>query len=441
MNPNATRVVVTGISMTSPLGTDLMSAYGGWLRHEAQFTAPEQPNLSHSSINYVGRCADPQLSLLPNRKVSKILRRKDLLGLVTAHAAVKDAQLPLDHYASERAAIFVGASSTQVGDSASYYPLVKACFDLPSGQFDSQMFGARMHELVNPLVVLQILMNNCLCYSSIDLAFRGANNNIMDFHTSGLRALEEGYFALRDGRCDVALVAGLAGQVEPFHLAEGWQAGLLAETRGLSLESAQRLVRPFSRSARGTIMSEGACTFVLERADLAEARGARIFAEVLGAATRHDGQQLTHIRAQTDANIPAPGLIAAMLGACREAEMEWSHVDTLVSHADGSVLTDRVTLASYATLLRQQGSLPTIAAYKNIFGDLCEASGLVAAALAIAGLNEGAMPGLPSYELHPMAKDLPIPQDKTIAAGRTSMISARHVFGSSSAVLLGKWAH
>src|SRR5690606_5604592 len=145
----------------------------------------------------------------------KTLSSKDLTGLVTILDAAQAAGVA-GAINPDRVGLFVGAGSNQLGDLTPYFLLVKNCVNHSQSDFDSSAFGAQLLDTVNPMVVMQSLLNTSLCFGARSVDARGANGNYMDFEVSGLRAIGEGYRCLVEGRADCVIAGGVAPTLEPF---------------------------------------------------------------------------------------------------------------------------------------------------------------------------------------------------------------------------------
>jgi 3-oxoacyl-[acyl-carrier-protein] synthase II len=257
------KVVVTGLGIASPAGYTLEENYNAWRSGRNCFTEITRFNTFGSSVVYAGDCAAPDVKKLPDRKIQKILRRKDIISLLCTIDAANNAGIKKGSIDPERFGMYVGAGSTQIGDLTPYFTLVAECANLEDGTFDSAKFGAKLMDLVNPLVVLQTLMNNALCFGTMTLDIRGVNSNFMDFHVAGLRAIGEAYRSIAYDRADAVIAGGVAGPVEPFQLAEGIHSGYLAKTKDLKIPVSE-VVRPWDQNRMGAVLSEGSAYLVLE---------------------------------------------------------------------------------------------------------------------------------------------------------------------------------
>jgi 3-oxoacyl-[acyl-carrier-protein] synthase II len=425
-------IVITGVGMTCPLGNNSDKVYESWLEGQHNFSPIKNFNVENTPVQYAGHCLDPDTKALPDRKVQKILRRKDLLSLLTTIRAAQDADIKNAHLDPDRMGMYVGTSATQIGDLTPYFTLVAQCADLKQGTFDSDKFGQDMLNLVNPLVVLQTLMNNALCFGTMTLDLRGVNANFMDFQVSGLRAIGEAFLSIRDGRADLAIAGGVAGPVEPFQLAEGVQVKYLAHTLGLKRPISE-VIRPWDKDRMGTILSEGTAYVVLEEKQNALKRGAKIYASIKGFGLAHDGHLSLFSKK------PALGLELALQQCIAQAGVSEDNIAAIIGHGNGSHLYDWNELRTYERVFKARKSPIWITSPYASLGDLCEASGPCSTILGIDCFQRGVLPATANH------MDFEEPLKNTIIARKPReldrpylLITSRNFFGLGCALLLGK---
>lgn len=376
------RVVVTGVGVASPAGFDVQDTYTAVWDGRPCFTPITRFDTSGSSVRFAGNCPEPDQKRLPDRKVQKILRRKDVISLLTCLATRDHAALAKDQVNPERFGMYVGAGSTQIGDLTPYFTLVAECADMEHGSFDSARFGHELMRLVNPLVVLQTLMNNALCFGAMTLDIRGVNANFMDFQAAGLRAVGEGFQAIAYDRADIVLAGGVAGPVEPFQLAEGLHSGYLARTSDMGSAGVNDVVMPYDQARSGAILSEGSAFVMLEEETHARKRGAPILACIEGFGLATDG--LFDFMSETASS----GLMRAMA----VAKADPSDLGFVMGHGNGSLHADRAEARAYAEHLGARAKDIPVCSPKAIIGDMCEASGVVGLVLAIEAIRRQDVP-------------------------------------------------
>jgi 3-oxoacyl-[acyl-carrier-protein] synthase II len=425
------KVVITGIGIASPAGYTLQENYDVWRTGRNCFSEITRFNTVGSSVLYSGDCPAPDAKKLPDRKVQKILRRKDIISLLCTIDTAASAGIVKGSIDPERFGMYVGAGSTQIGDLTPYFTLVAECADLDTGTFDSARFGAKLMELVNPLVVLQTLMNNALCFGTMTLDIRGVNNNFMDFHVAGLRAVGEGFRSIATGRADAVIAGGVAGPVEPFQLAEGIHSGYLAKTKDLNIPVSE-VVRPWDKNRMGSVLSEGSAYVVLEEEKHAAARGAKILARVEGYHLASDGS--FDFTSQSDAT----GLARSMKGALSQAGLQQTDLGFLVGHGNGSRYADGAEAKCYAEFFGDfAGKLPLVS-NKSPLGDMCEAGGVVGTILAIESMDKGEVPPTFNFkEGDAYSQQLSIKAEPQKIRNKKALITSRNFVGLSASLVIG----
>ena len=382
---DARKVVVTGSALATPAGYTVAENSRVWREGVHTFSEITRFNTKGSSVRFAGECPPPDVKKLPDRKVQKILRRKDVISLLTTLDAAASAGIQKGMIDPERFGMYVGAGSTQIGDLTPYFTLVAQCADLHTGSFDSALFGAKLMDLVNPLVVLQTLMNNGLCFGTMTLDIRGVNSNFMDFQVAGLRAVGEAFRSIAEGRADVVIAGGISGPVEPFQLAEGVHSGYLARTRELTLPLGE-VVKPYDRDRVGAILSEGSAYLVLEDEAHAVRRGATILGRIEGYHLASDGS--FDFGGKQD----SPGLGRTIEGALVDAGRTKGDLGFLVGHGNGSLHADGVEAKAYASYFGNAAKTLPMMSPKAVLGDMCEAGGVLALILALETLATGDLP-------------------------------------------------
>lgn len=431
MTRHPTRVAITGMAISSTLGDTLEANIEGVFGGKPRFAEITQHSMKGASVRFAGEVPRLDVARLPDRKVQKIIRRKDVISLITTinaadHAGIRQG-VTVD---PERFGMYVGPGSTQIGDLTPYFPLVQSCADLDQGTFDSKRFGEELLGLVNPLVVLQNLMNNALCFGSLALDARGVNANFMDFHVSGLRAVGEAFRSLRAGRCDIAMAGGVSAPVEPFQMAEGVQAGYLARTCDEGVDPGA-VVRPWDASRRGTIMGEGAVWFVMESEDHVTRRGGRVLGWVDGYGHASDGH-FDFLREKE-----SPGLERACRLALAESGVRGEDLGCIVGHGSGVGAMDLAEAVSYGRVFGDRAATLPIASPKPVVGEMTEAAGSLGVALAVESLRRGEV--FPTVNFERLGDGMPrlaVSASSQRCAGTTAMVTARSFFGVAAALVV-----
>lgn len=423
----ARQVVITGAGLATPAGYTVAENVAAWRTGRACFREISLFKWQNTTVRHAGECPNPDVKKLPDRKVQKILRRKDVISLLTILETAKEAGVVKGTLKPERVGMYVGASSMQVFDGDAYAPLIEMAVDKTNWTLDSAMFGEKL-EVVNPLVLLQTLMNNSLCFGAMTLDFRGVNANFMDFQVAGLKAVGEAFRSIATGRADAVLAGGLSTPVEPSQVAEWVQLGHLART--IDLESAATVVRPFDKGRSGTILSEGSAYLFLEEEEHAKKRGAKILGRVHGFGMSSDGA------INFNDFHKAPGLVRSLKLACGEANRRPSDLGMIVGHANGSRYGDDAEASAYVDYLG--GAQVPVTSPKGLIGDLCEAGGVVGTILALDALAQGTVPGTGNFAVGDgAAAKLALSDKEQPLARKVAAVTARNFLGLSAALVVG----
>jgi 3-oxoacyl-[acyl-carrier-protein] synthase II len=426
----ARQVVITGASIASPAGFSLAENYAAWRERRPNFVEITRFNTAGSSVRYAGECPEPDVKKLPDRKVQKILRRKDIISLLTTLGCAEAAGIKKGEVDPERFGMYVGASCTQIGDLTPYFTLVAECAEMTNGRFDSERFGRDLMTLVNPLVVLQTLMNNGLCFGTMTLDIRGVNANYMDFQVAGLRAVGEAFRSIATDRADVVIAGGIAGPVEPFQLAEGIRSGYLARTSELSV-APEDVVRPYDVARHGAVLSEGSAYVMLEEEGHALRRGATILGRVDGFSLANDGT-LDPVSV-----CPSRGLVRSLAGALSEAGMGRGDLGFTVGHGNGSLYADAAEARSYLEFAGD-GALP-ITSPKAVLGDMAEAGGVVGLILALETFQKNEVPPTFNFKTgDEYSSRLAIRDEPQACRHRRAVVTSRNFLGLCGAVVVSE---
>ncbi|HVO25444.1 MAG TPA: beta-ketoacyl synthase N-terminal-like domain-containing protein [Candidatus Margulisiibacteriota bacterium] len=423
MGADATRVTITGAGAICGAGKD-PDAIWEVVRAGRSAIAPiRQWEAAGVPLPPAGEVADLDArELVADRKVHKVLRRTDLLGLYAAGKAIEDASLvayraTLDPVAaatySDRTAVFVGSGGGTYQSQYDFFPLLTAV------QGDLRAFGGALNATINPMWLLRTLPNNVLCHIGIRYGFKGANACVTHHSVSGTLAIAEAAAALRAGEAERAVAVGHDAPIEPQTILYYQRLGLLAADA----------IRPFDGARSGSLLGEGAAAVVLETAAAAAARGAKVLGEFLGSACTAEAEGLLAIRADGD------GLARAITLALDDAGLQPADVGMIVAHGNGTRASDAVEAAVIQRLFGR--TPPPVTAFKWAFGHLLAASGVVDAVLALMALRRGIVPGIATLcHRDPEFGGLPVSAGPQLPRSNVALVISRGFAGTTVVLLV-----
>jgi 3-oxoacyl-[acyl-carrier-protein] synthase II len=365
---NGRRVVVTGMGAVTPIGNDVATFWTNLVAGKSGVRRIEAFDPSRICSQVAGEVRDFDPSGVLDRKEQRRNDRFTQFALVTAAEALRDAGLPehLEGALAERTGSIIG---TGFGGSIT----------IADGL---QTFAERGPDRVSPFFVPMAIANLAAGQISIILGTKGPGFATVSACASGGHALGEAAETIRRGDADVMLAGGAEAPV-----AEAWTAAFCA-MRALSTrnDDPETASRPFDMGRDGFVMAEGAAVLVLEALDHAEARGARIHAELVGYGASMDASHIT---------LPSPGgegAARAMRRAIEKAGLEPSDVAYVNAHATSTPEGDSAELQAIRSVLGDHTPRAAISANKSMLGHTLGAAGAIEAVATVKTITDGCAP-------------------------------------------------
>jgi 3-oxoacyl-[acyl-carrier-protein] synthase II len=362
---NATRpdaVVVTGLGAFTPVGGDVASTWEGLLAGRSGVrTLPEWA--SELPVTFAASAAVEPTDVL-ERAESRKLDRTQQHALIAAREAWADAGSP--DVDPERLGVSI---ATGIGGALTLL-----------GQWDIlRESGPRK---VSPHTIPMLMPNGPAAVVGLELTARAGVHTPVSACASGAEAVAQGLQMIRSGRADVVVVGGTEACIHPLPLAA------FASMRALSKRNDDPAAasRPWDVARDGFVFGEGAAVLVLEKADRAEARGARIYAEVAGAGITADGHHIAQ---------PEPegrGATRAMRAALADAGATADDVVHVNAHATSTPQGDTAEAIAIRAVLGDAVDNVSVTSTKSMTGHLLGAAGAVESLACVLALNERIIP-------------------------------------------------
>jgi 3-oxoacyl-[acyl-carrier-protein] synthase I len=361
-------------------------------------------------------------ALVDDRKLHKLIRRTDLMGLYAAGGALTSAGFlahreTLDETQTaaynDRTGVFVGSGAGNFSNQYDYFQL------MTDAKGDLFTFGRELSNTVNPMWLLRTLSNNVLGHIGIKYALKGANACITNHSVGGILAVIEGTEALRTGEAERAVAVGHDAPIEPQMVIYYHRLGLLASEELL----------PFDSRRDGSLFGEGAGALFLETEDSAASRNAPVLGEILGGGHACEAQGLIAIRDDGD------GVARAITQALDDAGIAAADVGMIVAHGNGVWASDMSEAIAISTVFG--ANPPPVTAFKWAIGHLIAAAGILETTVALASLKRGVVPGIATLS-HRDADFDEVPVSKTAQEPRSNvaLIICRGFAGTDAALLV-----
>jgi 3-oxoacyl-[acyl-carrier-protein] synthase II len=401
------RVVVTGIGPVTPVGTGVEEFWTGLTTGRNGIGPIERFDPSDLPVRLCGDVRDFDPTLWMDAKEIRRTDRFVHYSIAAAKLAWQDAGTP--EIPSERAAIVF---STGIGGIETLLRQHSVLLEKGPGR-------------VSPFMVPALMANAAAGHIAMIFGFTGPNFCTVSACASGAHAVGEGFRIVRDGLADLALVGGAEAATLPLTVAAFAQ--MTALTKNADPETASR---PFDAARDGFVLSEGACALVIERADRAEARGARVYAEIAGYGASDDAFHIT---------APDPkgtGAAIAIRRALEDAGEEPSVVDYVNAHGTSTQLNDAgETAALKAALGDEVAHRVAVSSTKSMTGHMLGAAGAVEAAASVLAIQRGVIPPTIHYETPDPDCDLDYVPNEARVAEVNFAISDSFGFGGQNAVV------
>ncbi|MGW7539202.1 beta-ketoacyl-[acyl-carrier-protein] synthase family protein [Amycolatopsis sp. NPDC054798] len=362
-------VVITGMGATTPLGGDVASTWDGLLAGRSGIRTIEADWAAELDlpVRIAAQLAVEPTDILP-RVQARRLDRCEQVALIAARQAWADAGFAeqTDEHTDvepERLGVSIG---TGVGGPVTLLT-------------QNDLLHQQGLRKVSPLTVPMLMPNGPAAHVGIDLKARAGVHSPASACASGAEGIANGFEMIRSGRADVVVAGGSEACIHPITVA-GFAQARTVSTRNDDPAAASR---PFDVSRDGFVLGEGSGVVVLERADRAKARGARIYAKLAGYGLTSDAYHIT-------GNHPEGiGQIAAMRAAMAMAGLSPSDVGHVNAHATSTVVGD---IGEAAAIRSAVGEHPVVTAPKGALGHLVGGAGAVEGIATILALYEGIVP-------------------------------------------------
>jgi 3-oxoacyl-[acyl-carrier-protein] synthase II len=419
------RVVVTGIGLLTPLGWGVEESWKNILAGKSgagRITAFDPTGYGCEVACEVPRVdgrggGGPDIpgSFDPDKVMSaKDRRRVDdfiLYAIAAADEAVKDAGwTPEDQEELERTGVMIGSG-------------IGGLSTIADTTLELQAKGPRR---VSPFFIPSALINLASGQVSIRYGFKGPNHSVVTACATGAHAIGDAARLIKYGDADVMIAGGAEAVICPLAIA-GFVACRAMNTS--SNDAPEKASRPYDKDRDGFVMGEGAGIVVLEEYDHAKARGAKIYAEVVGYALSGDAYHITAPSEDGD------GGFRAMKQALKDAKLQPSDVDYVNAHGT-STMADGIELGAVARLMGDHAKSVTMSSTKSMTGHLLGAAGAIEAIFSILAIRDQIAPPTINLDNPDVATEMDLVPNKAKPMKIDVAMSNSFGFGGTNASVI-----
>ena len=415
------RVVITGLGMVTPLACGVEATWARLIAGQSGAGPITRFDASHLATTYA--CEVPRgdgsdgtfnpdewMEPKDQRKVDDFI----LYGVAAAVQAVRDAGwMPQDEESRCRTGVMIGSGIGGLSSIAETAVLIKE----------------RGPRRVSPFFIPGALINLISGQVSIRFGFKGPNHAVVTACSTGAHAIGDAARLIQWGDADVMVAGGAESPISEIGIA-GFNACKALSTK--RADDPTKASRPYDADRDGFVMGEGAGVVVLEALEHAQARGARIYAEVLGYGMSGDAHHITAPAEDGD------GAFRSMSAALTRAGLVAADVDYINAHGT-STMADTIELAAVERLLGDAAGSATMSSTKSATGHLLGAAGAIEAIFCVLALRDQVAP--PTINLDNPAVQPKLDLAPHVARKRRIDVALSNSFGfggTNASLVLGK---
>ena len=365
------RVVVTGVGAVTPLGNDVETTWKGILAGKSGVGPLTRVNADEYPAKVAGEVKDFDPEVFMERKDARKMDRFTQFAVASAIMAVKDANLTINEENSHRVGVWIGSG---IGGMETF-----------EQQFE--IFQKRGYKRVSPFFVPMLIPDMATGQVSITLGARGFNSCTVTACATGTNSIGDAFKVIQRGDADVMVSGGAEAPITRMSV-----AGFCANTALSTNPDPQTASRPFDKNRDGFVIGEGAGIVVLEELEHAKARGAKIYAEIVGYGATGDAYHIT---------APAPGGeggARAMKMAIDDAGLTPADIDYINAHGTSTDYNDKFETLAVKEVFGEYAYKTAMSSTKSMTGHLLGAAGGIEAIFTVLAMKDSMLPPTINYE-------------------------------------------
>lgn len=360
------RVVVTGLGSITSIGHTVDEFWASLMAGKSGIDRVTQFDVTDYACQIGAEVRNWDAAQYMDPKEARRNDRYTHFGFCAARQAVKDAGLDMTKEDGDRVGVIVGSG---IGGMNTYETQLRTLFEK----------GPRK---VSPFTIPSLIGNICSGMIAIDLGARGPNFGIVSACATGTHSIGEAFHCIRRGEADVMISGGTEASITPFAYA-GFCSMKAMSTRN---DDPHHACRPFDVQRDGFVMGEGSGILILESLEHAQARGARIYCEVLGYSATCDAFHIT--QPDTDGR----GLVLAMSRALGYSGIKPEEIDYINAHGTSTPYNDKFETLAIKKVFGEHARKLAVSSTKSMTGHLLGAAGGIESVACVKALEKQMLP-------------------------------------------------
>lgn len=404
------RVVITGLGCVSPVGNTVQETWDAIIAGKSGAGPITNFDASRHKTRFACEVKNFDAAGLLGAKEVRRMDRFTQFAVAATLEAVADANLTITDENRDRMGVLIGTGIGGIGTIAE----------------QTKIYLEKGPERVSPFLVPMMLADNAAGSVAIRLGVRGPNGAYVTACATGSNAVGEGADVIRRGAADVMIIGGAEASIVGIAMA-GLNVMTALSTNNDNMLGASR---PFDKNRDGFVMGEGAGILILESLEYAQARGAKILAEVTGYGNTDDAY---HLSAPAE---NGAGAALAMKVALEDAGLTPEDIGYINAHGTSTPLNDKSETAAIKTTFGEQAYKIPISSTKSMTGHVLGASGAIEAVLCVKVLQHDLLPATINYETPDPDCDLDYVPNTPRKARPNHIMSNSFGFGGHNASII-----
>lgn len=405
------RVVVTGLGAITPIGNNVNETWQSIIKGICGIDYITLYDTFEMKVKVAGEVKDFKPEQFLDKKAARKMDRFTQFGLVAAKEAFQDAKLDIEAIDSTRFGVVVSSGIGGLGTIEKEH--TKAL--------------SKGHDRVSPFYVPMVISNLAAGNIAIELGAKGMCTCPVTACAGGTNAIGDAFRSIRDGYQEVIICGGTEASITPLGVGGFTSMKALGESNDPTRASI-----PFDARRDGFVMGEGAGMLLLEEYEHAKARGAKIYAEMVGYGASCDAY---HITAPTE---DGEGGARAMVSAMEDAHIIPSDIDYINAHGTSTPLNDKFETMAVKAAFKKAAQTVAMSSTKSMTGHLLGAAGGVEGVFCVKSITDGFIPATINYETPDPLCDLDIVPNVGRKKDITYVMSNSLGFGGHNASIIFK---
>ncbi len=408
----AIRTVVTGIGLVSPMGCDPDKYFQKLINGECSIDIVTRFDITDYPTKIASEVKDFDPTLFLDKKEIRRLDYTEQYALSASQMAIDDSGLVLDNIDLDRAGVIIGSG---IGGITTFEEQHSKLLSSGPGR-------------VSPFFIPMMIIDMCAGLVSMRFGFRGPNYGTVSACASSSHAILDAFKIIQRGDADVMITGGSESTITATSMA-GFCSAKAMSTRN---DEPKRSSRPFDKDRDGFVMGEGSGIVILESLESAQARGAKIYAEMVGAGMSCDAYHMT---------APLPdgrGAMMAMKNALRDADMEPGEIGYINSHGTATPLGDISETRAIKTIFGDQAYNVPVNSTKSMVGHLLGSAGAIEFITSLLSMQAGKLHPTINLENPDPECDLDYVPNKFREHNFDAFLSNSFGFGGHNVTLVGR---